>query len=54
MTVAGLPGPCRGATGRFRQKGDADLLQMGELNAGIAVVGVGVHTRSVLQIIKVS
>jgi hypothetical protein len=52
MTVAGLPEPCRGATGRFRQKGDADLLQMSKFNAETTFVGVGVHTRSGLHIPK--
>jgi hypothetical protein len=29
--VAGFPGPCRGATGRLRQKGEADLLHTSKL-----------------------
>jgi hypothetical protein len=52
MTVAGLPGPCRGAAGRFRQKGEADLLQTDKLGADIAFTGVGVHTRSGLYIFE--
>jgi hypothetical protein len=50
MTVAGLPGPCRDAAGRFRQKGDADLLQTGKFSPDIAFAVLGVHTRSGLHI----
>ena len=49
MTVVDLPEPCRVATGRFRQKGEADLLHMSELNAEIAFVDMSAHTRSGLH-----
>ena len=45
MTVAVLPELCRGATGRLRQKGEADLLQIGKLDEESMPAAIGVHTR---------